>query len=75
MKEYPPLYFKRLSCLLLEGWEVETASLYDEEGVDGWRWFDPSHEEYYEIGIHEEMPVIPKELEAIADEFILKRNI
>lgn len=31
--------------LFNKGWTVEQASLYDEEGVEGWRWFDENYDE------------------------------
>lgn len=45
---------------LLNGYAVERASLYDEEGVEGWRWTAPDGEELgSEIGDHEEVPAMP----------------
>ena len=47
--------------LFLDGWQVEKASLYDEEGVEGWRW-TRGNDEYTEIGDWSELPTIPEQL-------------
>lgn len=44
----PDLYL--MVWALANGWAVEKASLYDEEGVEGWRWTDPRGNEYSVIG-------------------------
>lgn len=45
------------------GWTVEPASLYDEEGVEGWRWFDPDYNEHSTvIGCWHEQPPLPDPL-------------
>lgn len=69
------LYFKRLSLLQREGWEFESISMYDEEGVEGWKWISPRGEEFCEIGSWDEMPEIPQEVEEISDSIIRSRNI
>lgn len=46
-----------------EGWTVSKVSLYDEEGVEGWRWDGPNGEEYSEVGAWDEPPVIPDALQ------------
>lgn len=49
------------------GWSVERASLYDEEGVEGWRWTGPDDREYTEVGDWGEPPAAPDAaLEALA---------
>lgn len=48
-----------LRRLVLPGWEVCRASLYDEEGIEGWRWTDPDGNEYYEVGDWSEPPTWP----------------
>lgn len=47
---------------LLEGWTVERVSLYDEEGVEGWRWTSPEGYESSEVGSWDELPAIPDEV-------------
>ncbi len=42
--EAPDLYL--MVWALTNGWDAKKASLYDEEGVDGWRWTDPRGKEY-----------------------------
>ncbi len=69
------LYYKRFTALILDGWEVDTALLYDEEGVEGWRWKDSAGNEYYEIGGHDETPEMPEEVELLADEIIARLKI
>ena len=42
----------------LNGWEAERVSLYDEEGVEGWRWASPDKRgEYDVIGLWDNGPV------------------
>lgn len=42
----------------LKGWEAEQTSLYDEEGVEGWRWTSPDgRHEYSVIGLWDSGPV------------------
>jgi len=69
------LYFKRFTALMLEHWSVDAIYLYDDEGVDGWRWQDAAGNDYYETGFHEELPEIPQEVERLADEIIARRKI
>lgn len=46
--------------LFNKGWTVEKASLYDEEGVEGWRWFDENYDERSTvIGSWTEEPPLP----------------
>lgn len=48
------------------GWAVDRVMMYDEEGVEGWRWSHPdSQHELMEIGDWSEGPAIPPELEEI----------
>lgn len=47
---------------LENGWEVDTVSLYDEEGVEGWRWTSPDGVEYYEVGDWNDTPTAPEEI-------------
>jgi hypothetical protein len=44
---------------LVAGWTVDKVSLYDEEGVDGWRWTDPRGTEYCCTGDWNELPEFP----------------
>ena len=68
-------YFKRVTYLLLDGWDVEAASLYDEDGVEGWKWTHHTNfNEFYETGLWDELPALPEELEQIADSLINKVN-
>ena len=55
--------------LILSRWDVEQASLYDEEGVEGWTWTSPDGTEYSEVGSHDEPPPIPDQaLKFLADQ-------
>lgn len=47
--------------LLADGWSVSPMSMYDEEGIEGWRW-DKGEREYYETGFWDEPPTVPQEL-------------
>lgn len=47
---------------LLKGWSVEPVSLYDEEGVEGWRWTSPEGYEYSTVGDWSDDPSIPDEV-------------
>lgn len=69
------IYFKRVTVLLLYGWDVIRVSLYDEEGVEGWRWEDPGGNDYCEIGDWNDLPEMPEEVELRADELIKQRGI
>ena len=44
--------------------DLGKASLYDEEGVEGWQWTHPSGREWYETGDWDESPPIHPELDA-----------
>jgi hypothetical protein len=46
-------------ALTVGGWDVVRASLYDEEGVEGWRWDGPNYEEIAELGDWQEPPPVP----------------
>jgi hypothetical protein len=50
---------KQMVRALMDEWTVERRSLYDEEGVEGWCWTTPSGDEFYEIGIWDELPPWP----------------
>ncbi len=41
------------------GWSFEKVSMYDEEGVEGWKWTSPTGQEYHEIGQWDEAPPVP----------------
>ncbi len=43
---------------LTHTWTVEQVSLYDEEGVEGWRWTAPNGDEFDVIGDWSERPTI-----------------
>ena len=47
--------------ILTHGGSVSQVSLYDEEGVEGWRW-EFNGKEYYEIGDWNDMPMIPRDM-------------
>lgn len=53
---------RRVIDLLREGWEVEPASLYDEEGVEGWVWVSPNDNEQAVIGGWDEIPPTPDDI-------------
>lgn len=49
-----------LWALSIGEWDVQRVSLYDEEGVEGWRWTGPtSVEGHAEIGDWSELPPVP----------------
>ena len=55
-------------ALVIQGWTFEKATLYDEEGVEGWRWTEPNGTEHYEIGDWSELPTWPDSAkQALAD--------
>jgi hypothetical protein len=56
------------------GWSVERASLYDQEGIEGWRWTDPRGKEYEEIGDWAEPPTVPEAAEIAAREWLSQAN-
>lgn len=50
----------RLVSLFLEGWSVQKASFYDEEGLEGWCWTSPdASQEIDEVGNWDESPPLP----------------
>lgn len=49
-----------LKALCLLGWSVDKVSMYDEEGVEGWRWTDPQGHEYCEAGDWNDLPPLPE---------------
>ncbi len=69
------LYYKRFTALMMDGWDVDTTLLYDEEGVDGWEWRDHEGNEYCVIGGHDETPEMTEEIELLADEIIARLKI
>jgi len=46
----------------LAGWECCHVSLYDEEGVEGWRWTSPKGTERTIIGAWDESPAVDGDL-------------
>lgn len=52
------LYYRALEL----GWEVEPASLFDEEGVEGWAWTSPEGYEESVVGEWNETPPLPMSL-------------
>ena len=50
-----------LKARVRDGWSVESAMLYDEEGVDGWRWSGPNGEELYQVAWDDDLPSLPDE--------------
>ncbi len=67
------LYFKRVAYLLLDDWIISKASLYDEEGIEGWVW-ERDGNEYAEMGDWCELPTMPEIIEEIADKLIAERE-
>ena len=47
------------------GWTVDNVSLYDEEGVEGWKWTSPDGAEYYEVGDWDAEPTVPDEVSSL----------
>lgn len=45
--------------------DPDKVSLYDEEGVEGWRWTSSDGQEWTEIGSWDEVPMHPLAEEAI----------
>lgn len=65
------LYFKRISVLLLNKWEVMRVSLYDEEGVEGWEWKSPhDYDIFTEVGDWKGWPALPECIYEEADRII-----
>lgn len=54
-----PDYQDMLTALILQEWSVRKASLYDEEGVEGWIWTDAGGIEYTVHGSWDELPSWP----------------
>lgn len=54
-----PDLHEQLTALIKYGWEVEKVSLYDEEGVEGWRWTDHHGTEHTAIGDWDDLPSWP----------------
>lgn len=50
------------------GWEIIRVSLYDEEGVEGWRWIAPNGTEYGELGSWDEPAAVPDEVREMFEE-------
>lgn len=53
----------RRNQLFMSGWTVDRVSLYDEEGVEGWRWMSLDRRELSVIGDWNEPAPIPEELD------------
>ena len=70
--EEKQLQLARIAALTISGWDFGKTSLYDEEGVEGWEWTGPEGEECGATGCWHELPVMPEELECIADQIIIK---
>jgi hypothetical protein len=49
----------RADAFVAAGWKAERASLYDEEGVEGWRWTDPQGDNDYTVMGHWDEPAPP----------------
>lgn len=56
--ELQPTDEQRLALSL--GWTVDRVSLFDEEGVDGWRWTEPDGTEHVELGDWNDPPPWPE---------------
>jgi hypothetical protein len=50
---------RKLVDLFSDGWVVERASLYDEEGVEGWIWTSPRGVTHCVIGSWDDGPELP----------------
>ena len=50
----------QVRALAMLGWDVARVSLYDEEGVEGWRWTEPDGTEHAETGAWDEWPPWPE---------------
>jgi hypothetical protein len=48
--------------LTIGDWTVSRASLFDEEGVEGWKWTGPRGQEHCAIGDWREVPPLPDSL-------------
>lgn len=49
------------------GWELSKVSMYDEEGVEGWRWTDPAGVDHDVMGDWQEPPVLPDDIREAFD--------
>ena len=54
-----PIRHQQMLALTIYGWEVEKVSLYDEEGIEGWRWTEPNGTEHTETGDWSDLPPWP----------------
>jgi len=54
-----PIRHKQLLALTKYDWEVTRISLYDEEGIEGWKWTEPDGTEHYESGDWDALPTWP----------------
>ena len=45
--------------LINDDWSVGRVSMYDEEGIEGWRWTAPDGEESYVVGNWDDWPPQP----------------
>ena len=53
-------YLSDLNSLIVEGWEVEKISLYDEECIEGWRWTSPDGYEHVLMGDWDDLIPLPE---------------
>jgi hypothetical protein len=52
------------------GWSYTPVSLYDEEGIDGFRWDGPNGEEFYGLSVSGDWssgPAVPDEVRGLFD--------
>lgn len=69
------IYSKRMTALVMAGWTFEKASLYDKEGIEGWRWMDDTgFTEDVEIGDWDEPPTMPESVIEEADRLITSND-
>lgn len=61
-------YKDQLTAIIFYNWTVVKVSLYDEEGIEGWRWTDHNGNDYDVIGNWDELPPFPESAREIFSE-------
>ena len=50
---------QQLLAIIKYNWSIAKVSLYDEEGIEGWRWMEPDGQEHVEVGDWDDLPPWP----------------
>ena len=54
-----PDRYQQLLAIIKYDWSIAKVSLYDEEGIEGWRWMEPDGQEHVEVGSWDDLPPWP----------------